>query len=437
VSDDEQTPLSGREMEIVQLLATGATNQQIALELGISTNTVKVHLRNIYGKLDVASRTEATMLAVREGWLGVPGAAEEGPEPAPPVSPLPELEAPLPVSLAKRLSLLLVLLLTAALLFLPPILEGQANNQETNPIDVVFPTAVSGPPTDRWRTRAQMPTPRNGLAVAAHGGLIFAIGGVSNEGVTGKVEVYDPATDAWSGRSSKPTPVGFCSAAVVGDKIYVPGGIDAGRQVRSVLEVYDPATDSWARGASLPFPLGAYGLAVFDDHIYLFGGLGDQGYTASVLRYDPQAGEWETLAPMDKPRGFLGAAAVGERIYVAGGFDDEREFDALDAFDPGSGAWTSLAPMGQRRGGLALIAVRDYLYAIGGGMTTYLAFNERYDPRVDLWSRIETPVEEQWRGLGAAFIHPNIYAIGGWNGGNLSANESYQALFQILVPVGP
>ena len=66
-----------------------------------------------------------------------------------------------------------------------------------------------------------------------------------------------------------------------------------------------------------------------------------------------------------------------------------------------------------------------------GGMVGYLAFNERYDPRIDAWSRIETPVLEQWQGLGAAFVSPNIYAIGGWNGANLSVNEAYQALFVV------
>ena len=57
--------LSEREQEVLQLVARGCTNTQIARKLIITENTVKVHLQNIFAKLNVRNRTEAALCAIR------------------------------------------------------------------------------------------------------------------------------------------------------------------------------------------------------------------------------------------------------------------------------------------------------------------------------------------------------------------------------------
>ena len=61
-------PLSEREIEVLKLIADGLTNQEIAGRLFLSLNTVKVHTRNIYGKLGTNNRTQA---AARARALGI------------------------------------------------------------------------------------------------------------------------------------------------------------------------------------------------------------------------------------------------------------------------------------------------------------------------------------------------------------------------------
>ncbi len=59
--------LTGREREVLALIAQGRANKRIALELGISEKTVKTHVGHVLAKLGVADRTQAAVLAVQEG----------------------------------------------------------------------------------------------------------------------------------------------------------------------------------------------------------------------------------------------------------------------------------------------------------------------------------------------------------------------------------
>ena len=67
--DGHADGLSGREVEILLQAARGMSNQQIAASLHLSEATVKRHLANIYSKIDVNSRAEATQKALAKGWI--------------------------------------------------------------------------------------------------------------------------------------------------------------------------------------------------------------------------------------------------------------------------------------------------------------------------------------------------------------------------------
>ena len=71
--DPSATPrLTDRELEVLRLVAKGLNNREVAKELFISENTVKNHVRNILEKLQLHSRMEAVMYAVREKLLDLP-----------------------------------------------------------------------------------------------------------------------------------------------------------------------------------------------------------------------------------------------------------------------------------------------------------------------------------------------------------------------------
>jgi DNA-binding NarL/FixJ family response regulator len=65
------SPLTERETEVLNLLAEGLANKQIAAALGISEHTVKFHVSSIYAKLNVTNRTEAMRAGLRGGWIAL------------------------------------------------------------------------------------------------------------------------------------------------------------------------------------------------------------------------------------------------------------------------------------------------------------------------------------------------------------------------------
>jgi len=72
------TPLSDREIEVLERIAAGGSNKEIADTLKISTQTVKNHISSILRKLSLNDRTQAVLYALRRGWIEAPGEIRGG-----------------------------------------------------------------------------------------------------------------------------------------------------------------------------------------------------------------------------------------------------------------------------------------------------------------------------------------------------------------------
>jgi NarL family two-component system response regulator LiaR len=89
-----QPPLSDREMDVLREASHGLPNKDIARRLNLSVRTVHTHLGNIFAKLNVGSRTEAVLLALRRGWISLedtelPPEEQSGRQTMPPITQSP------------------------------------------------------------------------------------------------------------------------------------------------------------------------------------------------------------------------------------------------------------------------------------------------------------------------------------------------------------
>jgi DNA-binding CsgD family transcriptional regulator/N-acetylneuraminic acid mutarotase len=438
---DNSNQLSERELEILQMVATGASNKEIAQKLAISTNTVKVHLRNIFGKIDASSRTEASMWAVRNG-LVTPfdNANLDGPtSPDQAASVAPSKTAP-----ARRAFAIAGVIFVVTVVIWFVFRSQSAGAPPLGPQGEAQTTGIS-----RWQSRESLPVGRNSPAVAAVDGLIYVIGGEGPQGITTRVDQYDPRSNSWTGKAPKPLPVTNARAAVIGGQIFVPGGELESGETTDVLEIYDPRLDAWEQGESLPEPRSAYALIAYEGRLYLFGGWDGEEARNEVYMYQPgsaaEPGRWLEMSPMPVPRASAGAAISGGRIYLMGGLSSAGQIlTRSDVYTPvlddgGENPWAEGMPLPEARAEHGMTSVGDLVFLIGGdGPGSNLLSNLQFFPAAGLWQRIENPVQSLWTGMGVISAGTQLYIFGGRIDGEISAlTQTYQAVFTIAVPIAP
>jgi DNA-binding CsgD family transcriptional regulator len=417
----EHPSLTEREIEILKHVATGASNRQIAQLLGISANTVKVHLRNIFEKTGAASRTEATLYAIQQGWVaGVSG--HSGTDKS-------------PWWQQTRFIVFSVALFVVSVIAIALIISRLSSTVDDG-LD------MASLELERWQELAPMPTARKGFAVAAYDGKIYAIAGMTASSVTGVVERYDPQENDWEiMQTDKSIPVDGVEASIVGGKIYIPGGRTQSGQIAEVLEVFDPANDVWEQREPLPIPLTDYALTSHEGKLYLFGGWDGNRVLESTFVYDPDEDQWRTGEDMPSPRAGATAVNTSMGIFVMGGWDDGGILDVSELYQParespGSSAWEEASSMPIRLMNVKAQSFGDIIYLLGADPLEKDLQLLEYLPQNDSWQRLASPFEDPWLDYQVVGSGSELHILGGKENDVVSDRHvRFKALYTILIPI--
>ena len=463
----EHIALSERELEVLRLVAAGASNNEIAHKLIISPNTVKVHVRNIYSKLGVLSRTDASMEAIRRGLITVPGmavavvkqpepvfepdsaptliepaeelllndeiTANEAPsveiesliapapeptpvaEPAPIVAIAPEQSTVQPaithVAIPRRIALLISALL--AVLVVGVLVIGLIVVRGGNP--TITPTAnatVLPRVEDVWKPLAAVPQPLRDAAGTLYGDdEIYLTGGTTSAGVSAATWRYTLSSGRWDSRAPKPTPATSVRGSVIRNQLYVPGGVDGSGTPLSTLEIYDFAADTWRSGPALPAPRAAAMVTEIDGELYVFGGHDGTNPVATTFIFNLDTNQWREGEPLPLPLRDAAIAQNPEGVFIVGGTTTAAA-DSLQAFRYNAGKWTQLTDLPQPRVNSAAVFISDVLYLVGGaaGDEANLAYRD------DVWNKEPLATGYALSGHVLVAKQRTMYAIGGWNG---------------------
>lgn len=471
-------PLTDRELDVLVCMAQGASNKEIARQLSISPNTVKVHIRNIFSKLGVTSRTEATTAGLQLGLLTMPG-IETAPEQQLPISP--ESEAPIIVAVppaelaylsdtstdaqldhvraelaesgspedrgtsrrivraAGGILLACVVLIAAYLILRGSGFLSSASGNEQTATSTPEPFVDTPIPDSNWAISRPMSLPRAATASAVIGLDLYQVAGETADGVVNLVEIYALDERRWLQGAPKLTAVANSSAAVLSGEIYVIGGRLPAGQATAAVEAYSPLNDGWRPVTPLPQPTYG-GLAQSDgNYIYYFGGRTDDGITGASYRYDPANQTWAALPPMPRPRADIAGGIVTGQVIIVGGVDETGPLTTCELFDPPTESWSTCPDMQQARAGSGSSVLLNTLYVFGGQSGDGSRFSESFDPNKAVWEPIETPMlaeAPEWAAMGVGNVETRIYVFGGRQGDTFLADTYVLTPFtyQFFIP---
>ena len=431
----ENNPLSEREREILQLVSQGKSNKQIALDLFISVNTVKVHVSNIYEKIGVASRTEATLYAIENGIVESPANITQPlNNEALTTSPVEPQENLITTPGWLKNNWWLILLMLVGIFVIIRVAIPSAPILNTTPTTNPLVEALN---QNRMESLNKMVTPRIGFATVIADDKIYAIGGTSYGETLATVEEYSIEENIWKMLPDKPTPVSEVSAIVLRGKIFVPGGKLGNGTTTDVLEVYDLTEETWDSNAALPQKISGYALTAFEGQMFLFGGWDGEKVSDSSYRYDPSLDEWFECEKMPTARMNASAAILSGKIHVVGGSDGEEGMATNEIFFPSfrigeKGVWQNGDDLPIQCTYCNSVSLSDQLFVMDTDkIWQYSSANQTWS-KIQLFNEQILPAQVQ----GKTSQDGYLYIFGGMDSESNPLNLAlkYRLLYTISIP---
>lgn len=428
-----ESPLSSREIEILSLIAEGKSNKEVAESLSISVNTVKVHVSNIYQKIEISSRTEATLYAIENGIVSPALPPDLQPSDSKSFSneDLKERESglqdriPLPI-----LASFIVIILIIAVYLLSSM---QARSESEASLMVNFLSE------DRWLSYNSLKMPRSNFASASYESNIYAIAGNSDAGPSDVTEMFSKTDDTWSLLKNKPTAVTDVGAVLIGEKIYIPGGKIDGINVTDKLEVFDPRRNTWEEKSNLPTGLSDYASVAFAGNMYLFGGWDGSKIKDIVLKYDPDQDVWIELSKLPYPLVSANAVQLENRIIITGmAKQDALQTDLISYYPDrdvlGENPWEIAISQSLAGSVNCLFNLLEEIYAVvDNENTTEFLF---YDIQNKSWQLIGESDSLTVKGSGCSIMNGELFLLGGTEADGSFSNQltGYKMIYSISLP---
>ena len=274
-----------------------------------------------------------------------------------------------------------------------------------------------------WSLGAPIPTPRQLLAAAADGKLVYTVGGTTGDSDQVNVEAYDPAAKTWTTLPALPQARSDLGVAIADGRLVAAGGVSGGEILKSV-SVFDLTAKTWDALPDMATPRHGMAMAAVEKSVYAIGGstaVGDRQVVSSaeVLKLPARkvqpAAQWRSLPDAPTARLMMAWAVLNDKIWIMGGLRNGVALQTVESYDPHTGAWETGPPLPIPLHHAAGATYRGEVVVLGGASDNIAdGSNKVFALRGGNWVELP-PLTHARAAPAAAVVGDKLVIVGGQN----------------------